>query len=60
MFDKIIKNSVKIATQPLEDGLNVIDGLSEVEIRKKEIARLGAEAASATALAEIIEILEDD
>lgn len=60
MFDKIIKTTVKVATQPLRDGLDIIEGLSEGEIRKKAIARLGAEVVSAMTLAEIIEYLQDD
>ena len=60
MFDRIIKTSVKIATQPLRDGLDIIEGLSEGEIREKAIARLGAEIVSAMTMAEIIEYLQDD
>ena len=60
MFDKIIKTTVKVATQPLRDGLDIIEGFSEGKIRKKAIARLGAEAVSAMTLAEIIEYLQDD
>ena len=60
MFDKIIKTTVKVATQPLRDGLDIIEGLSEGKIREKAIARLGAEVVSTMTLAEIIEYLQDD
>lgn len=50
-----VGTSVDIATKPIRDGLNIIDGLTEGEIRLKAIASLGADAVGDMALDELIE-----
>ena len=56
-IDRPLGKAVEIATQPLRDGLDVVDGLSEGEIRTMAIARLGADVVSGMAIGEIIEAL---
>jgi len=50
-----IRTTVKVATQPLRDTLEVIDWLTEWEIRTKAIARLWADAVMWMATSELIE-----
>jgi hypothetical protein len=52
-----IGKTVDTVTQPIRDGLSVIDGLSEGEIRSKAAARLGADVVSGLALSEVTELL---
>ena len=56
MFDKLID----MALSPVTDTLDVLDGLTEGEIRTKAIARLGADAVAGMALSELIDALDDD
>jgi len=56
LFDDI----VDIATAPIRDGLDVLDGLTEGEIRVKAAARLGTDVVAGMALSEILEALDDD
>jgi len=56
LFDDI----VDIATAPVRDGFDVLEGLTEGEIRTKAAARLGADVVAGMALSEIIEALSDD
>lgn len=48
-----------IVLQPVRDGLDVLDGLTEGEIREKAAARLGADVAAGMAISEIIDFLND-
>ena len=50
-----IGTSVDVATQPIRDGLDIIDGLSEGELREKAALRLGADIAGGMALSELAE-----
>ena len=50
-----IKTTVNIATQPIRDWLDIIDGLTEWELRTKAIARLWVDVAWWMALSELIE-----
>ena len=50
-----VGTAVDIATQPVADALNVIDGLSEGELRKKAAIRLGADIAAGMAVSELVE-----
>lgn len=50
---------IRAATQPLRDGLDILDGLSEGELRTKAIARLGADVVGGMALSEIVEAMTD-
>ncbi len=54
-----IKTTVKVATQPIRDGLDVLDGLTEGEIRAKASIRLGADIVAGMALSEIIDLLQE-
>ncbi len=56
LFDDI----VDIAVSPLQDAVDVLDGLTEGEIRVKAAARLGADVVAGMALSEILEALDDD
>lgn len=49
---------VKGALAPVRDGLDILDGLTEGEIRTKAVARLGADVVAGMALSEIIEALK--
>lgn len=53
--DDPIGKSVDIVTQPVRDGLEIIDGLTEGELRSKAALRLGADVASGMALSELLE-----
>ena len=50
-----VGTTVDITLQPVRDGLDIIDGLSEGELREKAILRLGADVAGGMALSEIVE-----
>ena len=50
---------VKGALAPVRDGLDVLDGLTEGEIRIKAAARLGADVVAGMALEEILEALSE-
>lgn len=50
---------IRAATQPLRDAIDVLDGLSEGELRTKAIARLGADVVGGMALSEIVEAMTD-
>lgn len=49
-----------MALQPVRDAVDVLDGLTEGEIRAKAIARLGADVVAGMALSELIEVLKND
>ncbi len=57
--ERFIKNPVKttvdIATQPLRDWLDIIDWLTEWELRTKAIARLWVDIAWWMAVSELID-----
>lgn len=57
--DDPIGTTVDVATQPIVDGLAVIDGLTEGELREKAALRLGADIAGGMALSELIEWYSD-
>ena len=57
--DRPLGKTVEVATQPLRDGLDVLDGLSEGEIRTMAIARLGADVVSGMAIGEVIDMLNN-
>lgn len=57
--DDPIGKSVRVATQPVRDGLEVIDGLTEGELRTKAALRLGADAVAGMALNEVIDALSE-
>ena len=55
MFGKIID----ALTQPIVDAVDVVDGLTDGEIREKAALRLGADVISGMAIAEIIDLLKE-
>jgi hypothetical protein len=57
MFDKIIDIVAKPIENIIEDTSDVLEGLSECEIRTKAISRLGATAIVGLTTAEIIDLL---
>ena len=59
LFD-LIEKTVKATTQPIKDGVEILEGLSEGEIREKAIARLGVDVVAGMGIAEIIEALKDE
>ena len=59
MFD-LIGKGIGMALQPVADGLDFLDGLTEGEIREKAAIRLGADVVAGMALSEIIETMLDD
>jgi len=57
--DDPVKETADTVTQPVRDGLEVIDGLTEGELRHKAALRLGADAASGMALGELVDWYEE-
>lgn len=51
----IIDDIVDIATKPLRDAVEIIDGLTEGELRTKAIASLGADVVAGMAVSELVE-----
>ena len=57
IFD-IVDIVVDTALAPVRDGLDILDGLTEGEIRTKAVARLGADVVAGMALSEILDALD--
>ena len=57
--DDPVGTTVDIATQPLRDAVDILNGLSEFELREKAILRLGADVVGGMALGEVIEYLSE-
>ncbi len=57
-LDDPIGETTRIVTQPLRDSVEVLEGLSEGEIRAKAALRLGADVVSGMAIGEVVEFLE--
>lgn len=49
--------AVEVAIQPAVDALDILDGLTEGEIRERAVIRLGTDVVAGMALGEIIEHL---
>ncbi len=45
------------ATQPLRAGIDVLEGLSEGQLRRRAAIRLGADVVAGMALSEVIDFL---
>ena len=54
-----ISKTIEVATQPLRDGMEIFEGLTEGEIRGKAALRLGANVVSGMAFSEVIAFLLD-
>ena len=52
-----VGTTVNTVTQPVRDGLSVLEGLTEGEIRERAALRLGADVVAGMALGEIIDYL---
>lgn len=63
IFDDFISNPlrtvVKTVTQPIVDGFDVLEGLTEGEIREKAVLRLGVDIVAGLALSEVIELMKE-
>lgn len=59
MFN-LIGKVADMALQPVRDGIDILEGLSEGELRERAITRLGADVVGGMALAEVIEYLVDE
>lgn len=57
--DDPVGKTIDVVTQPVRDGLEVVSGLTEGELRLKAATRLGADVASGMALGELIEWYSD-
>jgi hypothetical protein len=60
MISDLIQKTVKATTQPIKDGVEILEGLSEGEIRQQAIARLGVDVVAGMGIAELIEVLKDE
>lgn len=60
MFGDLFDKTIEAATQPIHDGANVIEGLTEGEIRTAAAARLGADVIAGMTISEIIDYLQDN
>lgn len=54
-----IGTSVDMALSPVHNGIDVLEGLTEGEIRVMAAAKLGADVAAGMAMSEIIEALSE-
>lgn len=52
--------TVEMATQPIRDGLEIVDGLTEGELRYKAALRLGTDVASGMCASELLEWYQGD
>jgi hypothetical protein len=59
MFGKMFDNIVDSVTQPFEDAYDIVDGLTEGELREEAAARLGAQVVMTMTTAELIEWYQD-
>jgi hypothetical protein len=53
-----VGKTVEIATQPIVDGCDLLDGLTEGEFRERAALRLGADVVAGMAISEVIEALD--
>jgi len=59
-IDDPIGTTVKTVTQPVVDGLDVLEGLTEGELREKAALRLGVDVSVGMGASEIIELMLED
>ena len=55
--DDPIGTSIDIAVQPVRDSLEVLQGLTEGELRERAALRLGADVVGGMALGEVVDFL---
>lgn len=56
-INKVANKGIDLVTQPARDTVEVLNGLSEGELRERAIARLGADAIVGLGSSEIIDLL---
>lgn len=56
----MLDSLINIATQPIRDGADVIDGLMDGEIRTDSATRLGADILAGMALSEVVDLITED
>jgi hypothetical protein len=56
-IDDPLATTANIATQPIRDSCDLLDGLTEGEIRHKAALRLGADIVAGMVIGEVIEAL---
>lgn len=59
-IDDPVGTVVDTATQPFVDGLDILEGLTEGEIREKAALRLGTDYVAGMALGDVIDFLRKD
>lgn len=60
ILDDIADAAIDIVTKPIIDAVDVIDGLTEGELRERAALRLGADVAGGMALNELMEWYSED
>ena len=58
-IERPVSKTIEHVTRPLVDTIDVIDGLTEGELRHKAVLRLGAEVASGMAIGELVDWYSD-
>ena len=58
-IDDPIGTSVSMAVQPIVDGCDLLDGLTEGEFRHKAALRLGTDVVAGMAIGEVIEAMAE-
>ena len=53
--DNPVSKTVDVATKPIQHGLNIVEGLTEGELRIKAVAYLGVDIVSGMAASELID-----
>jgi len=59
MFGKLLDTAIDIATRPVVDTVDVVDGLTEGEFRHLAAMRLSTDVVAGLTISEIIELLEE-
>ena len=59
LLSDITEIAINTVTKPVADGFDILEGLTEGELRHKAALRLGVDAVSGMALSEVIEALAD-
>lgn len=54
-----LNTTMNIAVSPVNDALDVLDGITEGELRTAAAARLGADVVAGMALSEVVDYLVD-
>lgn len=60
VIDDPIGTTVDIITQPIVDGCDLLDGLTEGEFRYKAALRLGADVVAGMTIGELVEAMADE